>query len=151
MTILGRWRGWTRERWQRPGSGSDRLVLLFPALIALKFANWSWLSDRIPGHLAFLTNWAIQAVAFAVFIALVTLRPDEVSVDVMARHSLLFSRGTIMRAVGETPHIEGAVPVTAEAFVQAAAIEALRSLHGYGGTEPNSPVSKRLLPAVANI
>jgi hypothetical protein len=71
LTILGRWRGWTRERWQRPGSGSDRLVLLFPALIALKFANWSWLSDRIPGHLAFLTNWAIQAVAFAVFIALV--------------------------------------------------------------------------------
>ena len=75
-------------------------------------------------------------------LALVTLRPDEVSVDVMAKRSLLFSRGTVMRAVGETPHIEGAVPVTAEAFVQAAAIEAVRSLHGYGGTEPSWPVGK---------
>lgn len=73
MTILGRWRGWTREQWERPGAGSNRLVLLFLALIALKFANWSWLSDRIPGHLAFLANWVIQAVAFAVFIALVAV------------------------------------------------------------------------------
>ncbi len=78
-------------------------------------------------------------------LALVTLRPDEVGVDVMAGQSLLFSRGTIMRAVGETPHIEGAVPVTVEAFVQAAAIEAVRSLHGYGGTEPNWPVAKVLV------
>jgi Tfp pilus assembly PilM family ATPase len=85
---------------------------------------------------------ACQVVGDAEILALVTLRPDEVSVDVMARRSLLFSRGTIMRAVGETPHIDGAVPVTVEAFVQAAAIEAVRSLHGYGGTEPNSPVSK---------
>ena len=78
-------------------------------------------------------------------LALVSLRPDEVGVDVMARESLLFSRGTIMRAVGETPHLEGAVPVTVEAFVQAAAIEAVRSLHGYGGTEPNLPVGKVLV------
>jgi Tfp pilus assembly PilM family ATPase len=75
-------------------------------------------------------------------LALVTLRPDEVGVDVMVGHSLLFSRGTVVRAMGETPHIEGAVPVTAEAFVQAAAIEAVRSLHGYGGTEPTCPVGK---------
>ncbi len=75
-------------------------------------------------------------------LALVTLRPDEVSVDVMARQSLLFSRGTVMRAVGETPHIDGAIPVTVEAYVQAAGIEAVRSLHGYGGTEPNWPVGK---------
>lgn len=73
MTILGRWHGWTREQWERPGVGSNRLVLLFVALIALKFANWSWLSDRIPGRLAFLGNWVIQAVAFAVFIALVAI------------------------------------------------------------------------------
>ena len=73
MTILGRWRGWTREQWERPGAGSNRLVLLFLSLIALKFANWSWLSDRVPGHLAFLANWVIQAVAFAVFVALVAV------------------------------------------------------------------------------
>ena len=75
-------------------------------------------------------------------LALVTLRPDEVSVDVMAGNSLVFSRGTTMRSVGETPHLEGAVPVTVEAFVRAAAIEAVRSLHGYGGTTHNSPVGK---------
>jgi len=85
---------------------------------------------------------ACEVARDAEVLALVTLRPDEVSVEVIARHSLLFSRGTVMRAIGETPHIDGAVPVTAEAFVQAAAIEAVRSLHGYGGTEPNWPVSK---------
>jgi hypothetical protein len=73
LRILGRWRDWTREQWQRPGVGSHRLALLFLALIAFKFANWSWLSDRIPGHLAFLANWLIQAMAFAVFIALVAI------------------------------------------------------------------------------
>jgi hypothetical protein len=71
--MLGRWRRWTREQWERPGIGSDRLVLLFLALIALKFANWAWLSDRIPGHLAFLANWIVQAVAFGVFLALVAI------------------------------------------------------------------------------
>jgi hypothetical protein len=73
VTMLGRWRSWTREQWERPGIGSNRLALLFLAVIALKFANWSWLSDRIPGHLAFLANWIIQAVAFAVFLALVAV------------------------------------------------------------------------------
>jgi hypothetical protein len=58
---------------------------------------------------------------------------------------LLFSRGTVMRAVGETPHIEGAVPITVEMFIQAASIEAVRSLHGYGSTEPNSPVSRMVV------
>jgi hypothetical protein len=49
------------------------LVLLFVALVALKFANWAWLSDRIPGNPAFIANWVIQAVAFAVFLALVAV------------------------------------------------------------------------------
>jgi hypothetical protein len=70
---LGPWHDWTREQWERPGVGANRLVLLFLGLIAFKFANWSWLSDRIPGHLAFLANWLIQAVAFAVFIGLVAV------------------------------------------------------------------------------
>jgi len=73
LTILGRWRDWTQEQWDRPGSAAHRLVLLFVALVALKFANWAWLSDRIPGNLAFIANWVIQAVAFAVFLALVAV------------------------------------------------------------------------------
>ena len=75
-------------------------------------------------------------------LALICLRTDEVSADVIARQSLLFSRGAFVRPVGESPHIDGAVPVTAEAFVQAAAIESVRSLHGYGGTEPYPPLGK---------
>jgi len=85
---------------------------------------------------------ACQVTSPGEVLALVTLRPDEVSVEVMAGASLLFSRGSTVRAVGETPDIDGAVEVTADAFVQAAGIEAVRSLHGYGGTEPNWPVSK---------
>lgn len=73
MTILGRWRSWTKAQWERPGVGSNRLALLFLAVIALKFANWAWLSDRIAGHLSFLANWVIQAVAFGVFLALVAV------------------------------------------------------------------------------
>jgi Tfp pilus assembly PilM family ATPase len=75
-------------------------------------------------------------------LALICLRSDEVSADVMASQSLLFSRGAFVRPVGEAPHIDGAVPVTPEAFVQAAAIESVRSLHGYAGTEPYLPVGK---------
>jgi hypothetical protein len=75
-------------------------------------------------------------------LALLCLRSDEVSADVIAHQSLLFSRGVFVRPVGETPHIDGAVAVTAEAFVQAAAIESVRSLHGYAGAEPNAPVGK---------
>jgi hypothetical protein len=55
-----------------------------------------------------------------------------------------------MRTVGETPQIDGAVPITVEAFVQAAAIETVRSLHAYGGTEPNLPVSKVVVAGATN-
>ncbi len=78
-------------------------------------------------------------------LALVSLRPDEVGVDVVAHHSLVFSRGTLMRPIGEKPPGEGTVPLTTEAFVQAAVIEAVRSLHGYGGTEPGLPVGRVLV------
>jgi len=82
--------------------------------------------------------------------ALVSIRPDEVSVEVMDRGSLVFSRGTIMRAIGETPHIEGSIPISEEAFIQAAAIEVVRSLHSYGGTEPGRPVGKVLVAGATN-
>ena len=78
-------------------------------------------------------------------LALVSLRPDEVGVDVVAHHALVFSRGTLMRPIGEKPPGEGTVPLTTEAFVQAAVIEAVRSLHGYGGTEPGLPVGRVLV------
>lgn len=100
------------------------------------------------GLLPYANSRCMEACRVAVdgqAMALLTLRPDEVSLEVMSQQSLLFSRGSVMRAIGETPHVDGAVPVTTEAFVQAATIEAVRSLHGYGAAEPNLPVAKILV------
>jgi Tfp pilus assembly PilM family ATPase len=96
-------------------------------------------------------------------VALVSLRPDEVSIDIVARQSLLFSRGASLKAhppaVAEpdttggptsttdnpTSRVEGVPTPTAEApptLAEAAAIEVIRSLHGYGGMEAQNPVLK---------
>ena len=74
--------------------------------------------------------------------ALVLLRPDEVSIDIIARQSLMFSRGATIRPDAEATPAIGTAPMSAEAYVAAAVIEAVRSLHAYGGTEPDSPVGK---------
>jgi hypothetical protein len=71
--MLGRWRGWALDHWHRPQIGADRLVLLFLALFALRFANWDWLSARIPGRPAFIANWIVQSLAFGIFVALVAI------------------------------------------------------------------------------
>lgn len=65
--------------------------------------------------------------------ALVSLRPEEVAIDIIAQQSLLFSRGAAIRVAPETPPDQG--------FVPAAAIEVVRTLHGYGGLEANPPVT----------
>lgn len=101
-------------------------------------------------------------------IALVSLRPDEVSIDVMAGRLLSFSRGANVRMAAEpVPSVPGKealreseappVPVSAAAPAVVAAsssegpasveypervtIEVVRSLHSYGGLKPQSPVS----------
>ncbi len=72
---------------------------------------------------------------------LVSLRPDEVGIDIISRHSLLFSRGAAVRPPAEGGSV--AAPGTiAEHLVQAAVIEVVRSLHAYAGLEANPPVSK---------
>ncbi len=70
---------------------------------------------------------------------LVSLRPDEVGIDVISRHSLLFSRGAAVRGPADAGTTSTAVP---EHLVQAAVIEVVRSLHAYAGLEANPPVSK---------
>jgi Tfp pilus assembly PilM family ATPase len=56
--------------------------------------------------------------------ALVSLRPDEVSIDVACDQAVPFSRGAAVKpADANAP----------EAFVNAATIEVVRSLHSYGG------------------
>jgi Tfp pilus assembly PilM family ATPase len=94
-------------------------------------------------------------------VALVSLRPDEVGIDVVAQQSLLFSRGAAIQIrpepaesaepprppAADTPgeNSEASVvpaPPVPETFVDLVAIEVVRSLHSYGGLEPGSPVNK---------
>jgi Tfp pilus assembly PilM family ATPase len=71
--------------------------------------------------------------------ALISLRPDEVGIDIIARQSLRFSRGAAIKLA-----VDPAVGVI-EQFVSAAVIEAVRSLHSYGGIEANPAVEKVLV------
>lgn len=66
--------------------------------------------------------------------ALVSLRPDEIGIDIIAQQSLLFSRGAPIRVGAETPPADG--------FVPSAVIEVVRSLHSYSGLEANPVVGK---------
>ena len=109
-------------------------------------------------------------------VAIVTLRPDRVGIDVVVQQLLLFSRGasiklgephpapppvveelSALESVSETEApsdepvpdepIEPALPPAAqpekpETFEEAVTIEVVRSLHSYGGMEPQNPVAK---------
>jgi type IV pilus assembly protein PilM len=82
-------------------------------------------------------------------VALVSLRPDEVNIDVMSGEALLFSRGVAVPAPregspataddSENPEL---APVSVENFVDGATIEVVRTLHSYGGMAARSPVAK---------
>ncbi|MHC1763555.1 MAG: hypothetical protein AB9869_04500 [Verrucomicrobiia bacterium] len=91
-------------------------------------------------------------------VALLTLRPDEVGIDIVAG-SLLFSRGAVIRPargeVGdgqvagqmtpEAPMTELGSVQDREAFVDAVTIELVRNLHSYNGSESHPPVAKLLV------
>jgi len=72
--------------------------------------------------------------------ALVSLRPDEVGIDIIAQQSLLFSRGAAIRASSETT--PPAETTAAESFIRNVVIEVVRSLHGYSGQEASLAVAK---------
>lgn len=85
--------------------------------------------------------------------ALVSLRPDEVNIDVIAEQALLFSRGAQVRPGYEAehpdPNAEEPPPAApkndrewAVEFVNLVTIEVVRSLHAFSGMEPNSAVGK---------
>ena len=86
-------------------------------------------------------------------VALVSLRPGEVIVDVISERSLLFSRGAAV--TGEKHETEppaetapqatpGEAPPAPEPFnfVTAVTIEVVRSLHSYTGMDPANAVAK---------
>lgn len=85
-------------------------------------------------------------------VALVSLRPDEMNIDVIAQQTLLFSRGAPIKPPTESsPATEAGSPATAstadaapstEGFADAVTIEVVRSLHSYSGMDPQSPVTK---------
>ena len=85
--------------------------------------------------------------------ALVSLRPDEVNIDVIAEQALLFSRGAQVRPGYEAEHPDPnssePPPIApanerewAEEFVNLVTIEVVRSLHAFSGMEPNNAVGK---------
>jgi hypothetical protein len=49
---------------------ADRLVLVLLSLVGLRFANWLWLSARIPGKAGLVANVALQVLPCAVFVFL---------------------------------------------------------------------------------
>jgi Tfp pilus assembly PilM family ATPase len=86
-------------------------------------------------------------------VALVSLRPGEVIVDVMSEGSLVFSRGATVspdKHESETPVEPPVAPPPPDAppppepfnFVDAVTIEVVRSLHSYNGMEPANVVAK---------
>lgn len=66
--------------------------------------------------------------------ALVSLRPEEIGIDIIASQSLLFSRGTPIRTSTESSQ--------GDATVTAAVIEVVRTLHSYSGMASDPPVAK---------
>lgn len=79
---------------------------------------------------------ACRAVERGQAYALVSLRPDEVSIDVACDHAVPFSRGATVKP---------AEPGAPDAFVTAATIEVVRSLHGYGGQGATGAPAKILV------
>jgi Tfp pilus assembly PilM family ATPase len=83
-------------------------------------------------------------------VALVSLRPEEVNIDVIAQEMLLFSRGAPVKPHLEPPPDLSEPPLPAneddsqptESFADAVTIEVVRSLHGYSGMESQNPVTK---------
>ncbi len=75
--------------------------------------------------------------------ALVSLRHDEVSIDIVADQAAPFSRGTTVKPVAAASATSEAV--TPEAFVNAATIEVVRSLHSYSGQGVAAPVARVLV------
>lgn len=119
------------------------------------------------GLRAYANARCLQACAVAEgdqAVALVSLRPDEVNIDVMVGDALLFSRGAVVKLPRDgaeaavTPGGTALAPeeatagdggVSLESFVEAATIEVVRTLHGYGGMAARSPVAKVVVAGVS--
>ena len=77
---------------------------------------------------------ACQLVESGQAYGLISLRPDEVGIDIVADGAVPFSRGASVKPPTE--------PGAAEAFVSAATIEVVRSLHSYSGLGATGSLAK---------
>ncbi len=88
-------------------------------------------------------------------VALVSLRADEMNIDVIAQQTLLFSRGTSVKPPAEkTATPDASAPkadapgsdttsfIRPESFAELVTIEVVRSLHAFSGVEPNRSVAR---------
>jgi Tfp pilus assembly PilM family ATPase len=121
------------------------------AAAKLKLIALGWLSQA--------NARCVEACALAKadeVVALVSLRPDEVGIDVVAQGTLLFSRGASVQVETESATDEAPAEAGAESaaeppasrpatYVEAATIEVVRSLHSYGGMESQAPVAKLIV------
>jgi Tfp pilus assembly PilM family ATPase len=83
-------------------------------------------------------------------VALISLRPDEVGIDVISHQALLYSRGVAIKMANEqvpgpTTIPEPSPPENSLGFVEAVTIEVVRSLHSYGGSASHIPVARLLV------
>ena len=88
-------------------------------------------------------------------VALVSLRADEMNIDVIAQQTLLFSRGASVKPPAEkTATPDASAPkadapgsdttsfIRPESFAELVTIEVVRSLHAFSGVEPNRGVAR---------
>jgi len=70
---VARWWDWVSSGWRPPPMAADRLILIGLALVALKFANFQWLSSAIPGQVGAYASDALEFACFLVFVGLTAL------------------------------------------------------------------------------
>jgi Tfp pilus assembly PilM family ATPase len=171
----------------RPGSDAPPKVEVLVAVVkreVVEFYRKTALAARLKliglGLLSYANARCLEACRLPEEgggLAIITLRPDEVGIDLVARDWLLFSRGASLKRQGELSDtgvanlesttapspVPAAAPIPAETgpesqagFVEAVLIEVVRSLHSFGGLEARQPVSKLVVagatghePAVA--
>jgi Tfp pilus assembly PilM family ATPase len=104
----------------------------------LKLIGLGWLSEANARAVG-----ACQVSQGKQGLALVTLRADEVGIDVVAGESLVFSRGAGIQRGEEGASAEAtAASLDPAAYLEAVIIEVVRSIHSYGGMEGALPIEQ---------
>jgi Tfp pilus assembly PilM family ATPase len=107
---------------------------------------------------------ACKAADPAQTLALVSVRAEEIGVDVISNRTLLFSRNALVKLYGEDeepPHEPLLAPEAGEtaavpnekptSFEELASIEVVRTLHGYAGVQGNNPVTQIIVTGVTGL